>query len=274
MTRKKSEDTFEKAPRKRLPSLLSTPLKRLLAVVVGLGVFMLANTLYLLANRLGDLAGWDWLTGGPEALPSIFQAMVLSHTGVGLTLTVVAIAFVIWHLRVVWARRHTTSIVSGVTLVVATLALVFTGLLILTASASEANRWAWWTHVLVAALIPIGYGIHRYVSYTRPPEGTRTRYGAAIAGLTLLLLALHGLSAGVERTPEAKRALAEKLDQGPAGEHRDVPSFFEQDFVPLGLVPPQSIFFPSPATTGTGDRIPRRILIPAIAAIDSVAVAR
>jgi len=268
-----ANNTSDRPARRNLPSLLTPSLKRLLAVVVGVGVFMLANTLYLLTHRLADLAGWDWLTGGPDSLPAIFQAMVLSHTGAGLLQAGVAIAFVLWHLRVVWARKHSTSIVSGITVVVATLVLVYTGLLILTASASEANRWAWWTHVIVAAVIPVGYAVHRYVSYSQPPEGTRRRYGLAIAGITVVLLVGHGLSAGVDLTPEAEMALAEGKDRGPSGEHRDVAAYFDEGFLPLGAVPPQSILFPSPATTGTGDRIPRRILIPEIHTIDSVAVA-
>jgi tetratricopeptide (TPR) repeat protein len=268
-----AETGSTKTPRRRLKSLLSSPLKRLLAFVVGVGVFMLANTLYLVSNRLADVAGWTWITGGVDSLPAIFQSMVLAHTGAGLILAVVATVFVVWHLKAVWARQHATSIVSGVTVVVAGGALVYTGLLILTASASESNRWAWWTHVLVALLIPGGYAIHRFVSFTRPADGLARKYTLAVVGLTAILMIGHGFSAGVTLTPEAESAMEAGLQNGPSGEHRDVPALIGEAFVPQGLVPPQSIFFPSPATTGTGDRIPRRIIVPEIATLDSMAIA-
>jgi tetratricopeptide (TPR) repeat protein len=266
------KDRPPEAPQRRLPSLLSTHLKRLLVVVVGLAAFMVVNTLYLLFDRLANGAGWTVFTGGSDTLPVLFQSMILTHTGVGLLLAVITVAFVVVHLPKVWVRRHRTSIVSGLTLLGGGLILVVTGLFILTDAASQDNRWAWWTHVIAALLIPTGYAAHRLVSVARPDAAAFRRFGAVVAAGLVVLVAGHALSADIELTPEASVALEAGLPAAASGVDRDVSEAFAGPYVPPGAVPPGSRFFPSPATTSSGDLVPPALLIPERERLDAASI--
>lgn len=254
-------DLDRETRRPSLPSLLPGSLKAWLAVMMGLAAFMVANALYLLANRGADAAGWEFFAVGETSLPKLFQGMVLAHTGVGLLLAALMLGFLFVHLRKVWRRRHRASIVSGIAYAVVGVGLTVTGLFILTAAASRDNRWAWWAHVIFAALIPAGYMAHRVVSYTRPPSARFRRFGVAVATLLVIGVVAHGLTnRDVEWTPEAAAALEKGLSEGPGGRERDVARFTDADYVPPGFVPPESPFFPSAATTTSGDYLPSRII--------------
>ena len=87
---------------KKRRSRLSSSQQRVLAVVVALGVFMIADTLYLLVNRLGELLEIGYFAATAISLPKFYQGMVLSHTAVGLILVFIAVLFVAWHLPAVW----------------------------------------------------------------------------------------------------------------------------------------------------------------------------
>ena len=76
---------------KKTPSRLSALQQRTVLVVVALGVFMVADTLYLLTNRLADALDFDYFAVTDISLPKFYQGMVLSHTGVGLVLVVLAL---------------------------------------------------------------------------------------------------------------------------------------------------------------------------------------
>lgn len=249
------------SPARRLPSILPRGLRRSLAVALALAAFMLANTLYLLANRLADALGWEFFAVGETTLPDLFQAMVLTHTGVGLLLALLLLGFFLTHLPIVWKRRHRASVLSGILFVTVGLTLVVTGLFILTAAASRDHRWAWWAHVAAAALIPIGYAIHRLVSHARPPRVRARRFAAAVGATALLLAVVHGFTRrDVELTAEARAAFEAGLGSGPGAKARAVTDFTDGIFVPRGFVPPSSPFFPSAATTTTGGYLPSRII--------------
>ena len=81
---------------KKTPSRLSAVQQRAVLVVVALGVFMVADTLYLLVNRLAEALDIDYFAVTDISLPKFYQGMVLSHTGVGLLLVALAVAFVAW----------------------------------------------------------------------------------------------------------------------------------------------------------------------------------
>lgn len=99
-------------PRHALPSVLPAALPRLLAATLAPALFVVANALYLLIERAGRRAGlWNVLAGGATTLPKLFQAMALSHTGVGLVPAALVLNFVIAHLPRVWQGRHTDSVV-------------------------------------------------------------------------------------------------------------------------------------------------------------------
>jgi len=255
------KNDFQERPRQILPSLLSPSLKRLLTVALVLASFMLANTAYLLLNRLADALDWSFFAVGETSLPKLFQAMVLTHTGVGLLLAALMFAFAICHLPKVWKRHHKSSVISGALYVAIGVTLVVTGLFILTAAASRDNRWAWWAHVICAALAPTGYIIHRLVSYARPPKIAFGRFAIAVASVMAVLVVWHGFTKrDIARTREAQLAFAKGLHTGPGAKERDITKSVESRFVPAAFVPPASPFFPSSATTTTGGYLPSRII--------------
>ncbi len=244
-----------------LRSILPGPLRVWLAIAVGLSVFMLANTLYLVANRLADLAGWEFFAVGETSLPVLFQAMVLTHTGVGLLLASLMLGFLIAHLPTVWKRRHRASIASGVAMALVGATLVVTGLFILTAAASRDHRWAWWAHVAAAVLVVGGYAAHRLVSYARPPGSKARRFALGVGIVFVLVVGGHMLTRReIRLTPSAREARSAGLSEGPGGKFRDVRRFAEGGFVPAGFVPPASPFFPAATTTSTGTYLPSRII--------------
>ncbi|MBM3277397.1 MAG: tetratricopeptide repeat protein [Candidatus Handelsmanbacteria bacterium] len=253
----------EKKDSPQSPSRLSPTQKRLLLVVIGLSVFMLADTLYLLINRLADLMRVGYFAVTDTSLPKFYQAMVLSHTGVGLVLLVVAVGFVIWHLPAVWRRNKTQAIYTGILTLGLGLVLGVTGLFILTAANSRENAWAFWSHVGAALLLPLFYLLHRRVSLWKPSAHSYRRVPAAIAALTLLAVALHGLTYDREQyTQAAEKAFAEGTNLGPGSKQRqtDEQARATYGFVPANYVPFQSPFFPAATTTTTGAFLPSRII--------------
>ena len=179
---------------------------------------MLANTLYLLANRLADGLGLEFFAVGENSLPQLFQAMVLTHTGVGLLLAAIMFGFLAAHLPTVWKRKHRASILTGIGMGLVGGVLVLTGLFILTAAASRENSWAWWAHVGSAVLIVSAYAGHRLVSYARPPGVRARRFALATGAVLVVLIAWHSLThRGLQLTPEAEAALAEGSERGAGG---------------------------------------------------------
>lgn len=243
----------------RLPSLLRPWQRTLLTVGLALAAFVFANTLYLLLNRLSEAAGWEFLAAGESTLPVLYQVMVLGHTAAGLLLALLMLAFSAVHLPRVWRRRDRPSVLSGILFVTSGLVLTVTGLFILTASASDANRWAWWAHVAAAALAPLGYGLHRWTSHTRPGRRHLRRFAGAVAAAALLLVAWHGFTRTDGEPVGSPAPSGEGRAAGPgavAGARaRDVSDFLDRPFVPAAFVPPESSFFPSAATTASGGRV-------------------
>ena len=146
---------------KKTPSRLSAVQQRALLVVVALGVFMVADTLYLLVNRLADALDIDYFAVTDISLPKFYQGMVLSHTGVGLLLVALAVGFVAWHLPVVWRKSRKRAIYTGIATLALGLVRAVSGLFILSAASNRGNPVAYWSHVGAAALIPLFYLAHR-----------------------------------------------------------------------------------------------------------------
>lgn len=244
--------------KRQLRSLLNPWQRGLLVGALGVAIFMLANTIYLLLNRIVGVGGWDWVAPGDQRLTALFQWMILGHIAVGLLLAALMTFFFVTHLPTVWARRHRASILSGVGFVLVGAALVVTGLFILTAAASEANRWAWWTHVVTAALIPVGYGFHRMVSYVRPAHGQVRRFGWAVSVVTGALMVAHIVGArGTAGAGDFSGGASEVTAQDDGAGEATLAAFR-----PAAAVSPSSPFFPSGATTSSGRPIAGRLLMP------------
>ncbi|MFQ5677750.1 MAG: hypothetical protein ACE5G1_17810, partial [bacterium] len=250
-----------KKTNRNLPSILAPWHRQFLMVALMLAIFMLANTVYLLINRTADALDWQVFAVGKTSLPQFFQAMILTHTGVGLLLVTIFLVFAVIHLPKVWRRHHRASVISGSFYVAAGLILLVTGLFILTEAASRDNRWAWWAHVICAALAPAGYVAHRLVSYTKPAKGNFLKYSVALFAISAFLVILHGFTnRDSMRTSEAQLAFDKGLHKGPGAKNRMIEKFAKTSVVPIGFVPPASPFFPSAATTTTGGFLPSRII--------------
>ena len=244
-----------------MPSRLSALQQRTLLLVVALGVFMVADTLYLLANRLADTLDLEYFAVTDISLPKFYQGMVLSHTGVGLVLVVFALAFVFWHLPAVWRKSRKRAIYTGIATVVLGLVLAVSGLFILSAASNRGNALAYWGHVGAAALIPLFYLLHRRISLWKPSGLSYRIVPGAIVGLVVLAVVVHGLTySGEQYTQAAEEAFAAGKNTGPGSRERRVDDYATTDFVPANFVPAQSPFFPAATTTTTGDFLPSRII--------------
>ncbi len=256
-----STSTPSTPPRVKIKSLLTPGLRLLLLVSMALAAFMFANTCYLLANRLARHMGWTLFATGPTSLPKVFQVTVLSHTGIGLVLVVLMLVFAIAHLPKVWKRRRTGTLASGIMFVFAGLVLAISGLFIFTAAAAGQRPWAWYAHVICAATAPLAYIVHRTTSWVKLSPAHVARFSLATASLLIVLLAAHaGTNRGVARTPEAEKAIAEGKNKGPGARDRKVDAYVLDTHVSDSDVPTASPFFPSAATTTTGDYLPSRII--------------
>lgn len=254
--------------RARVRSALTAPQRALLRAGLGLAVFVLANTLYLLANRLAEDLGSSIFAVTEFSLPVFYQVMILSHTGAGLLLSALGAAFVLWHLGPVWKRRKPRTLVSGVLSIAALMGLAVTGLFILTAAASRANAWAWWLHVGLAASLPAAYLAHRLLAMRRAPRAAVGRFGLATASAAALLVVVHlALPRGPQLTPEtlSLQSADYALSPGSAAFRRiylaEASVASPARFVPANDVPVQSPFFPAAATTTTGGLLPERLLL-------------
>lgn len=233
---------------------------RALALIVVLGVVMLADTLYLLAHRAADAAGIGYFAVTDISLPKFYQGMVLFHTGLGILLVVLMLAFVEWHLPMVWRRQRQRAIYTGVVTAVLGVALLVSGLFIVSEANSRGNAWAWWLHVLAAAALPAFYLAHRRISIWKPSPVSYTTVPVAVAGLTLAAILAHGVSYDRESyTAVAESAFAAGTNTGPGSGARQRGGS-PTNFVPANFVPYQSPFFPSAATTTTGGYLPSRII--------------
>ncbi len=219
-------------------------------------MFMLANTVYLLINRFAETFRISLFAIGETSLPKSFQVMVLSHTGVGIILTVIMIAFALSHLPAVWKHRHRTSVISGISMVSFGILLLVTGLFILTAAASRDNRWAWWLHVIVAFLAPTAYVIHRLISSSRPVKIKFVRFGLAAVSLSVLMIGWNVLI----KIDLAGTKQASLIYDSQAPGHALDTKQTKAGFTPAAFVPPASPFFPSAATTTSGWYLPSRII--------------
>ena len=235
--------------------------KRLLLVVVGLGVLMLADTLYLLANRAAGALGIGYFAVTDISLPRFYQSMVLWHTVGGIILVILALAFVEWHLPTVWRRHRRRAIYTGLASVTLGVTLLVTGLFILTEANSRDNAWAWWCHVIAAAALPVFYLAHRRISIWKPSARSYLVVPLATAGLAGLAIVVHGLTYDREAYTEAAvEAFASGTHTGPGSRQRQTGGG-PAEFVPANFVPFESPFFPAATTTTTtGSFLPSRII--------------
>lgn len=231
--------------RKSLPSLLPRPVRTLLAVVVVVGVLVFADTLYLVGIRLLGLLGLE--IGEPGAASSLFfQTALLGHSVVGTLFVALVTLFVALHLPQIWRRRHASSIASGLLTLAVCLGLFLTGLFVLTEAATRQHRWVWWLHVLGAVALPLLYVAHRRSSVVQFRNATVGRFARAVVVLTLAF----GVGHAVVGQVDPPHVTAEGLSSAAADLATE-----RYGAVPPGFASPLSPFYPSPATTSTGEHL-------------------
>ncbi len=250
---------------RRAKSLLSGVQRGWLTFALLLATLLLANTVYLLVNRVASflLPGGtaERFADGTYTISKLFQVMVLSHTGLGFVVVGLLAVFALWHLPRVWKRHRRQTVVSGLLFVSSGLVLAVTGPFIMQAAASRDHAWVWWAHLAAAGVVPIAYVTHRLVSYVPLQGASLLRYGSVVAVMVLGMLGGHAMSQrGSAKTPEAEKAELAGSYTGPGSKMRLVADYVEGRYVPPGLVPPSSPFFPSAATTTTGGYLPERII--------------
>jgi tetratricopeptide (TPR) repeat protein len=248
--------------RGRRKSLLGTGQRRLYRAVLGVAALLLANTLYLLANRAADALGLRALAVTETDLPALYQAMILSHTGLGVLLFVLAVGLFGWHLRRAWARRHTSALWSGAATLSLAAVLLVSGLLIVREAQRTALLSVFWAHVAAAALLPVVFAVHRLWSHAPPTRRAAFGTWGAVLAVFVALLGAHLAATASWRQQGLREDLqASGRPASTAGSRqRSVPLIPAESFVGAAYVPKESPFFPSAATTTTGAFLPSRIL--------------
>ncbi|MFI5403328.1 MAG: multiheme c-type cytochrome, partial [Planctomycetota bacterium] len=221
-----------------MASVLSPKQRKLLRVLLGLAVFVLANSAYLFTVSLTT-------AGHPPTLTAFYQLMLIGHLVGGFALLVVATVFVVWHLGRVRRLLRWPAVSSGGGLTLAAYLLFASGLFILYESNSREHRWIFTSHQALALLAPLLYGVHRFVSHYKPARAAVLRPICALAGLYGVMLLAHFAS----RPPTPPPIVTAEQPADPF-----VP------FEPKNYPSPASPFFPSRTTTDSGKFFPARII--------------
>jgi len=238
-----------KAPQRRASTVRYRPgLYRALLVI---GVLILANSLYLFGYT-----AWQDLTDSRAILLAGYQWNLLAHFGVGILFVVLAVGYGLAHLREVLKRARPVTVTGGVLALVACIALLVTGLALLSIGNSESNRWVFHVHRVAGLVGLLAYVAHRWFAHRSTPAEERRRWGLVTVGLTAILGVGHVLGhLGADPPVIVYEQAFEPLDVS------------SDPFLPfepaIADVDPDSPFFPSPVTLASGTKLdPKRILPP------------
>jgi len=216
-----------------MATILTQGQRRFLEALLGLALFVLANSAYL------------FLSDGGESLPVFYQLMLIGHLVGGIVLLVMATWFLVWHLGRVKRLLHMAAVTSGAGMTLAMYLLFATGLFIMSEAKSREHLWIFRSHQVLALLAPLGYAVHRLVSHFQPRRRPTVFGAAAFAAMLLGMLAAHGLT--LPETKPVPRTMETRADPF-------VP------FRPTNFPDPSSPFFPANTTTSSGGFFPARII--------------
>ncbi|MHC4730367.1 MAG: multiheme c-type cytochrome [Planctomycetota bacterium] len=213
-----------------MASILNRGQRRLLRVLLGLAVFVLANSTYLFFADPG------------ADLTVFYQLMLMSHLAGGFLLLVTATVFLVWHLGRVGRLWHWSAASSGAGLTLIAYLLFASGLFILYESNSRDHTWVFVSHQALAVLAPATYAVHRLVSHFRPTRRPLLIGGGAFTALLLVMV-------GISRSTGPASSTA-----GPPPRGSLIP------FVPANYPDPSSPFHPASTSTDSGGFFPARII--------------
>jgi len=202
-------------------------LKLLLGGILG-GVALLgANSVYL-----ASITALEWLKGHAYQTP-FYYLMFALHLALGIGLIVPFLAFAFTHLVTSWNRPNKAAIRYGVMLLVASLIVLVTGLILVRLGGFEVKdpavrRVGYWLHVVV----PVA-AIWLYLRHRMTGPRIKWRWVRAYAGCVAAFVAAMGLL------------------------HSQDP----RDYGAQGPREGRRYFFPSEATTRTGNFIPAKTLM-------------
>ncbi len=175
----------------RFPPAVGPALRRLLWGLLGGLAILAANSLYLSSVTL-----LEWATGRTYQ-NYFYLCMVLVHLGLGLLLVVPTTVFVAAHLVAARQRPNRRARQVGYALLVALVALLVSGLLLmrlgpLELKSSGGRQVVYWLHLGAPLAALWMYWLHRLAG---PPIAWRLGLGylAGVAALVLAALSLHSL---------------------------------------------------------------------------------
>jgi tetratricopeptide (TPR) repeat protein len=240
-------------------SILTRGQRVLLRILVWGGAALIADALFLLLFHATESTPRFALP--PDTLPRFYQCMVLAHTALGVGLAPLALYFAIWHLKRAWVRRHNVAIVSGATLLASMVGLTYTGFFLIYFSHARENDGKHWTHLALAGVMPLVYVVHRVTSAWAPSGRAVVKAFAGIVATALVSTGIHMLTIpgpghraiGIDRgtviatVPKDETLHALRTTDGAAPRDPFIP------FVGYADPPRSSRFFPSAATTATGE---------------------
>jgi len=220
-----------------MASVLTPRQRTLLRFLLGLSIFVLANSLYLFT------AGYT--SEGKPGMTVFYQLMLISHLVGGFALLATASVFVLWHLGRVRKLLRWPAVSSGSGLTLAAYLLFASGLFIFYQSNSREHIWVLYSHRALALVLPALYGIHRFVSHFKPARSAIARPAFALVALYAAMLGVHFAS----RPPEPPPITVAERPADPF-----IP------FAPRNYPSPSSPFFPARTTTDSGKFFPARIV--------------
>jgi len=221
---------------------LLTPFQRkLYQLLVVVGTLILANSIYLYGYTLYQ----DFNDSRAKLLTS-YQWMLMAHFGVGIVFSILSVWFCAVHIRKVRRHRNKKAMATGTTAFACVIALLVTGLLLLSYGNSENNRIVFHIHRL-GGLFGLGFFLfHRWYSQHSPTSaGVRWRVSGLITGFALMMAGIHGYESMNTPPPEGL--------QVQAFPELDISSDPFLPFEALADVPLDAPFWPSPTTLASGE---------------------
>lgn len=242
-------------------SLLTRQQRRLFATGFVAGVIMLANTIYLLLSS--HVAG---IGNDPESLPVFYQWMLVLHLVLGVAFVLLALVFVVLHVRKIYRRlgKRPWMPASGVVLIGSLLLLMLSGFFILSESNSRENFWIFVSHQVLAALLLGGYTAHRFLSRIKPDFVLLSKGVFAAAGLLAAVVLIYAFDTGIAAANAVEKPAAASYPAAAnLAEDNNSALLLVKDLLPFkaaGDANPHSPFFPATTTTATRGLLPARIL--------------